>query len=299
MKISIPFLATDIKQLPQKGTSDAIEAVIFNFEDLEKSIWKLVWQNIKLVINEYGSNNVTFHFPVNNSDYIRDPFVEDRLYEALNRASDLGMHGIIVHSNRIRKISEWKDVDLNSERKLVIDKLNKIRSKVSSSTFLALENMPIMDNYGIEIDPLFCFPEDFNILSDCKIGIVWDICHYSITLTNINEVVQKKQNKSYYPNFKIASPKDFVQISDKIVHWHFSGFQGIANPDTKSITKEGVIPSESYLGEAEYELYMNYILDISNNNQHIVFEIQDADYYSRTNIYKMINWFQQRNKVIC
>lgn len=292
MKISIPFLATDIMQLPAEGTSNAVEAVIFNFADLQDENWKIAWENISKAIKKYQAHNVTFHFPVNDSDYCANPFVESRLSESYSRASDLGMHGVVVHSNRIRKIPEWQNVNLKDEREIVASKLAKIVNSKNSNTFLALENMPIMDNYAIEIDPLFCFPEDFSVLNGTGVGVVWDICHYSITRTNITEVLEYKQNKSYYPNFRISALEDFNKIKDQIVHWHFAAFDGVANPDTGSHTKEGVIPSESFLGEGEYEKYLKEIFKICNTNQHIVFEIQDNNYSERVKVYQMINWYK-------
>lgn len=297
MKTSIPFLATDIKQLPKEKSSEAIEAVIFNFKDLQDKRWKTVWKNIAQTVKKYGAQNVTFHFPVNDSDYSKDLFVEGRLYEALSRASDLGMHGVVVHSNKIKKIDEWKSIGLEENRKIVVEKLEKIRSKVMSKTFLALENMPIMDNYSIEIDPLFCFPEDFSALRGSGVGVVWDICHYSITRTNITEVLEGKQNKSYYPNFRISSLQDFKKIQNQIVHWHFSAFDGVANPDTGTHTKEGVIPSESYLGETEYDNYLKEVFSICNEKQHIVFEVQDKNYSKRVKVYQMIDWYKRKRKI--
>ena len=299
MKTSIPFLATDIKQLPRDNSSNAVEAVIFNYEDLENSTWDQVWRNIKFAVKKYGASNVTFHFPVNNSDYVSDRFVEERLYSALNMASDLELRGVVVHSNRIKPIQHWQNIDLVNERSLVVEKLHSVRERAISNTFLALENMPIMDNYGIEIDPLFCFPADFHLLLEINLGIVWDICHYSNTLANIQEVLDEKQNRDYYPNFRVAKPGDFVALGDKISHWHFSAFKGIANPDLKTTTREGVLPSESYFGEEYYKQYLMFMKQVMRINQHIVFEIQEDNYYSRRKVYRMVDWFQKNFDALC
>jgi hypothetical protein len=66
---------------------------------------------------------VSFHFPVNDSDYVADAFVRSRLVEARIRASDLGLAGIVVHSNRIRVFAGWEGHDLPSKRDKVLSTL--------------------------------------------------------------------------------------------------------------------------------------------------------------------------------
>jgi hypothetical protein len=293
VKFSIPFLAKNINQMPLPGKYDnqSVEAVLFNREDLEKPVWDEVWKNIHVAARLYGSENVTFHFPVNNSDYVAETFVADRLKESLARASDLGLNGIVVHSNRIRDIDEWSTLPLAIERTKVIDCLSHIRGQQGlKKTWLALENMPVMDNYGKEIDPLFIYPSDFQELNQTDVKVVWDACHFTNTITNIEQVINRKQNAKYYPNIQQAHYLDFLGIQHQIAHWHFSAFSGICNPDEKTFCKEGVLPSESTLGEDVYRQIMSEILKSAEISQHITFEIQEECYINRMQIIQMLKW---------
>ncbi|MCH9608822.1 MAG: hypothetical protein S4CHLAM45_07340 [Chlamydiales bacterium] len=289
MKFSIPFLAKDETQLIPPGIlgNEAVEAVLFDRADLDD--WEGAWKTIKKATKFYGHENVSFHFPVNDSDYVADPFVAHRLKEALQRATDLGLHGVVVHSNRIRLLEEWPTIDVKNWQQQVADKLIAIRAAVSGNTWLALENMPIMDNYGIEIDPLFVFPSDFHILKETSVGVIWDLCHFTSTLANLQALKAGRQKKEHYPNIQEVDLLDFVEISDQIVHWHFSAFQGVANPQTGEQCKEGVLPSKSELGEEIYATCISKVMQLEKP-AHLVFEIQEDDYSVRTNALEMIRW---------
>jgi hypothetical protein len=292
MKFSIPFLAYNLDQLPLPGTyeNQCVEAIVFNREDLEQPKWELVWKGVKAAIGYYQPENVSFHFPVNHSDYVADPFVKERLIETLERASEFGMAGVVVHSNRVTPFQNWIGVNLETERQKVIDTLVDVRRRSSSQTWLALENMPVMDNYGIEVDPLFVYPEDFKELRKTDVKVVFDICHFSNTQANIRQVLSGEQDRKYYPNVRDVGDFDFLSIVDLIVHWHFSSFLGIANPDTREICKEGVIPSKGSLGESYYREAFQKIVQAADPSGHMVFEIQEKDYKNRLEAGEMLKW---------
>lgn len=268
-----------------------MEAILFNREDLEKPIWDISWKNVEKAGLLYKPENISFHFPVNDSDYVEDTFVSLRLQEALQRATDLGLHGVVVHSNRVRPLNKWKYIDIADWRKQVANKLNQIRELVpEDQTWLALENMPIMDNHGKEIDPLFVFPSDFILLVKSRVKVVWDICHFTNTFANLKQLSTGIQNKEYYPNVKPIKPFDFVEIAKQIVHWHFSSFLGVANPDTGLQCREGILPCCGELDEEIYVECLKHILSVGKPDQHIVFEIQEQDYTRRLNAEKMLQW---------
>ena len=120
------------------------------------------------------------------------------------RACDLGLAGVVVHANRIRPISEWKHLSPLTEREKVVScLLNVINGKdLSSSTWIGLENMPIMDNAGDLIDPSFVFIDDFNLLKGTGVGVTWDMCHYLNTLETVKEVLAGNQPMTDYPNLQ-------------------------------------------------------------------------------------------------
>lgn len=292
MKFSLPFLAYRLDQLPSKEEcgNQCVEAIVFDRKDLEEAQWKLIWKGVQGAVSQYGPQNVTFHFPVNNSDYVADLFVRKRLVEALARASDLGLSGVVVHSNRIGRLKSWEGKNLQEERMRVIEALTEVRSQIPRGTWLALENMPVMDNYGIEIDPLFVYPEDFKVLRQTEVRVVFDVCHFSSTQANLREVVSGRQNPLYYPSIKNGGDLDFLEILDLIVHWHFSAFLGVANPDTEEICKEGVLPSKGSFGEEYYRKVFREISARTSASSHMVFEIQEENYQDRKEAREMLKW---------
>ena len=297
-KISAPFLALDVRQLEtlSQVSIECVEAVIFNREDLEDESWNVVWSNIELARKKYEPKNITFHFPVNNSNYVSDPWVYRRLQEAYARASDLGMNGVVVHSNRVRPIPEWHRIDLAAEREKVIAALNEILVPYSSfeRPWIGLENMPVMDNHGFEIDPIFCFPQDFELLKETDVGITWDICHYTSTLANMEALRFGNHRPCHYPNVRHAKLKDFTMLEDKIVHWHFSAFSGVANPDTDEKCREGVLPMNSTPGESVYDMAAKLMKKMLKPKQKITLEIQEENYVlSRHNFVAMAAWLAE------
>ncbi|MCF6298223.1 MAG: hypothetical protein L3J08_09630 [Flavobacteriaceae bacterium] len=147
-----------------------------------------------------------------------------------------------------------------------------------------------MDNHGIEIDPLFCFPDDFKVLEGTDINITWDICHYSNTLANMMDVLSGKQHRKYYPNIQNAKIEDFTKLNSRISHWHFSAFKGIADPKTGSKCTEGVLPIDSTLGENFYKKCLRLVEGNSSTKRKITLEIQEENYVQRTTVKKMIKW---------
>ena len=294
MKLSIPFLAFKPEQLSRVGTyqNDCVEAIIFNRSDLENATWDKVWEGVSIAAIAYNPSNVTFHFPVNDANYLEDLFVQKRLYEAFARASDLGLHGVVIHSNQIRPILEWANIDLSAEREKVVELLEKISSFSNGQSWLALENMPVMDNFAEEIDPLFIYPKDFELLKGCKTKVTWDVCHYSNTEANIERVLSGQFHRKYYQNIQEISSLDFLKIKEQIVHWHFSAFSGIADPSLSDICKEGVIPAKSTLGDLYYRRVFEKIIETAQENHHMVFEIQETDYSNRIETKGMIEWAQ-------
>lgn len=296
MIFSLPFLATNAAQitpLSMDGPS-AAEAILFDRAALAPESWLTVWDNIGQAVSRYGPSRVTFHFPVNDCDYCDDMFVRQRLTEAYQRASDLGLHGVVVHANRVRPIAEWQKMSVRDQQHIVIDVLSSIRARQDGTTFLALENMPLMDNYGREIDPSFCYPSDFGILEGTAIGIVWDFCHWASTVHYRQLIGTGNHHPQYYPNLKQDNVHDYQMLGDLLTHIHFSAFLGAAEPFRDAVCREGVLPQEGTAHEALYETFMMRVADLScmrgSRPPHIVFEVQEVDYTQRMNGKAMIGW---------
>lgn len=297
LQYSVPFLAFKKDQMPfpdrQIGNT-AAEAILFDRAHLEGEIWETSWKNVADAVKIFGNKNVSFHFPVNESNYCEDTFVHERLVETYKRAGDLGLRGVVAHSNTINLISDWKDLDVSALQKKVADCLNDIVSRNPCESWLALENMPVMDNFVKEIDPLFSFPSDFDILKGTNVSIIWDICHYFNTVSTMKQVLSGEQNPVYYPNIKSEDYYDFAKLNN-IVHWHFSAFNGIPNPDDGTICKEGVLPEEGTLDAGLYEkaiLEMDLYSSKKQDSTCMVFEIEESNYMTRDNARRAIQWVE-------
>ena len=292
MKFGLSFLATDIGQLPRRSADGPtlVEAVIFNRSDLEKASWDIIWKNISMAISEYCAENVTFHFPVNDSDYVNDPFVRSRLSEAHSRACDHGLCGIVVHANRVMPIKLWSSYSVNDERSKVAECLEKISSQnCGSGCWIGLENMPVMDNSGDLIDPTFVFPEDFSILQGGQVKITWDICHFLNTIETCNLVTMGKSPREDFPNFRVTSKDSYLVLIDQIVHWHFSSFLGVPNRRNNEVCQEGVLPWEGTLSEEEY-LNALCLMSSVNSEARCIFEVTEKNYRDRVNGRAMLSW---------
>ena len=294
MNTSLSFLATDSRQLPKPGAygNNAVEAVIFQREHLDDA-WKSAWDNTAKAVSLYGNRFVTFHFPMNDCDFVDNPEIFQRLCEAYRRASDLGLSGLVVHSNKIKTVKEWNRLDIVEERLKVVDALMKVCSKVETKgTWLGLENMPLIGNEGYELDPLFCFAEDFKVLPD-EISIVWDVCH-AVSSIMYTKLLDESSDFSGL-RLRPARPKDFdFKIAlPSIRHWHFASFRGVNNPVRGTSCFEGVLPSEGTPDPKIFEDILGIIKSSSATDTNVNFEVQENDYSNRRRGPEIIEWAKQ------
>lgn len=292
MNLSLSFLANDITQLPMPGKygNTGVEAVLFDRDHLKKEYWELGWKNVREAARLYGSKNVTYHFPVNESDYVQDAYVRQKLFDAYMRACDLGLAGLVVHSNRIRECGTWRKFDPFAERNRVTELLSRIRAAdESSATWLGLENMPIVGNFGLETDPLFAFADDFKNTPP-NVGVVWDVCHAMSSLAYIAAF-----QKGLLPKTVIARFDDFLSfdpsiLNNRIVHWHFAAHKGLNNPDANTVCIEGVLPTEGDLESGIYESAMRKIAQTTGTMRTVNFEVREEDYQNRWRGPAIIDW---------
>ncbi|MDR3179666.1 MAG: sugar phosphate isomerase/epimerase [Holosporaceae bacterium] len=278
-KISLPFLSFVREQIPFREKllgNQCTEAIMFNAQDLFGSHWEMTWKNIAEATYYFSPSNVTFHFPVNNSNYCDDRVILDKLKESYQRACDLGLAGIVVHSNCIRDIGDWSEVSLPDLRKRVADTLHQVKNSVENSqnTWLSLENMIIMDNFGKEIDPLFLYADDFQVLDE-SIGVVLDLCHFFYTVTVSHMLLDGRLDKKHYPNVRPCAYGDIKKFKS-IRHCHFAAFRGIAIPFTEQHCREGMLPEEGDIDENLYYEALSYLN--KKFSGHLVLEIQEDDY---------------------
>lgn len=291
MRTSLSFLGYDRGQLPELGRygNEAVEAVLFSSDHLVTELWQATWTNIETAIAQYGADNVTFHFPMNESDYVEDDFIYRRLVESYQRASDLDLAGVIVHSNRIRPAVEWQRFDQAAERTQIGELLATLReTNSSSSTWLALENMPSVGNYGDEIDPLYVCPTDFDTLPS-NVGIVWDVCHALCSLQYAQAHEDGQLSDSIYLRPHAGIFNNFGSIGERVVHWHFASSKGLNIPLLGTTCSEGMLPEEGDMPELVYADQIRAIQAVGSTAA-VNFEVQENDYSQRSRGPAIIAW---------
>lgn len=264
------------------------EAILFSRNDLNDDMWALAWNNIAYVAKVLGGNNVSFHFPMDDCDYVNDEFVKQRLVEALIFANKLGINVVVVHPNLRFEINEWKNINRTNLKNKLFKAIKEIKRLANVNVNLCLENMPPIGNKYDDVDSAILFPEDI----DKDILYTWDICHYF----NVVKTLDVANNDNRWDNF-LSKPKNeinyetFFDYKNNIKHYHFSAFKDIANPFAQKFCQEGVLPTESVVDEMHYIQAMQFIYNDSvKNNKTIIFEISESNYIERKNIFKMLDW---------
>lgn len=291
MKFGLSYLATSKEQLEAVLNSSArcIEGVIFDRSDLQDDRWKRVWNVMERAAQSVERKRLSFHFPVNHSDYVSDSWIRMRLEEAYQRVCDLGIAGVVIHANRIRSIEEWQRLNPSDDRARVIEALSAVKSRGSGS-WLALENMPLMDNDLREIDPTFVFPKDFKDLHGTGVSVVWDVCHYFNSVATVRAVNEGAMPREIFPNFnETPGLLGFAALGEQIAHWHFSAFEGIPNTILGTRSTEGHLPWTGTWCETPYRealKAMSTLLDDST----CIFEVRESDYTKRDNGNAAIEW---------
>lgn len=280
------FYALDLKQVSDlllKSFGKA-EAILFSEQDLQDSSWEKVWTNISKIVDILGGDNVSFHFPMDNCDYINSDFIKNRLIDAIDRANNLGIKKIVIHPNLRYKISEWQYIDRLKMQKTLYNFINSVDS---NQVTLCLENMPPIGNKFDDADSCILFASDIS----SSINYTWDICHY-FNVVKTMEIAKNNNNwNNILADIQICDYLDFTNYLKNIAHYHFSAFEKIADPFKNEICQEGVLPFESCVSEQLYIDALKIIYaDALKNNKSIIFEISEKDYYHRDNIIKMLDW---------
>ena len=283
------FYALDERQ----ATDDLIwsfgkaEAILFSSKDLENSKWKIVWENIGKICNKMGSENVSFHFPMDDCNYVNNQNIKEKLVDALNKANDLEIKKIVVHPNMRYKIKEWQYIDRNKMQQLLYKTILEITKNTKTNTILCLENMPPIGNRYDDGDSAILFMEDF----DKQINYTFDICHYFNVVKTMEKTKQKENWKEVLAEIRQCDYFDFINKLDNIKHFHFSAFEDIANPFNNQVCIEGVLPNQSVVDEQIYADAMKLIYnDAIKNDKSIIFEISEENYYNRKQIHRMLAW---------
>ena len=229
---------------------------------------------------------------MNECNYVDSPGILSQLGDSFKKASDLGLRGVVVHSNLVKPSHEWDEADLKQDQERVISALLSIKNQsLSNTTWLGLENMPLVGNDGLDTDPLFCTADDLMTLPG-EIGVVWDVCHASASEHFIQLNADGKLPDKLMCRSLESNQLDMSKIAYKIVHCHFAAFTGY-NDLKDNVCTEGVLPSEGDIGEAFYATTLQDINSISSDVV-INFEVQEQDYVHRARGPQIIRWAQDQ-----
>lgn len=283
------FYALDINQASNDlmWNFGKAEAILFSIDDLENKNWELAWKNIEEISKKIGSENVSFHFPMDDCNYYKDSFVKYRLINAMDRAESLGIKKIVIHPNIRYEIKEWQYIDRKKMKKVLYDTISQISNNKKYNTILCLENMPPIGNGYNDTDSAILFIDDFVE----GINYTLDICHYFNVVKTMKEARNKECWKNILAEIKKCDYFDFIKKLELIKHFHFSAFNHIADPFKGQYCNEGLLPNNSIVNEKYYKKAMKIIYDdAAKNDKSIIFEISDSDYSNRKNIFDMLAW---------
>ncbi|GAA3086037.1 hypothetical protein GCM10017562_65090 [Streptomyces roseofulvus] len=292
--LAIPFLACEPEQYDPAWADEGFgtEASLFDRADLlDPDSWATVRRTVRSVAGARRHPSFTFHFPVNDCDYVADPVVRDRLWEAVDMVADNELDGLVLHSNRVRTTEQWRELDLRAERDRFAEFVQELGRRVAGERFwIGLENMPLMGNDATDFDPLLVFPQDVAGLCSDNIGLTWDFCHYSYSVHIAGLLAQGlvPDSSDYVPVPDGVGHLDFTTIDDLIVHHHFSAFLGQAVRGGEQCI-EGVAPWESTLPERVYADAFAAIAR-SARARTVTLEIREEDYRRRTKVFEVARW---------
>jgi hypothetical protein len=288
IKLSVPFLLTNDKQLPKKLIKKYdlwLEANVFDSNQLislvEKNKFSKLLKKAKLIGNVHS-----FHFPVENADYMESKIVKNLLFETIRIIGVNKIPYLVLHSNHIRPMGKFDHKKLPHIRKRYFDFYKSLGEFAQSqNVIVCIENLPIIGNMGDDFDSVFVFPKDFNNLPKNGIRIVWDLGHWAYTC-NIFKTVSKtiKSLPKSTPIFP-----DFIKLKKNISHFHFSSFKKL----NSLMCREGIVPRDGDFNEDELVKCCK-IINKWPQEIGMTLEIQEKDYRKRINLIKTIKWFDSK-----
>lgn len=293
MILSIPFLASRLEQFSPTAVEAGfgVEASVFDRHDLiDTETWRCIRNNTQWIAREYSPSSYTFHFPVNDCNYVKDPVVRQRLWECLDLVEACKMDGMVLHSNLVYPTDDWVKLDVSRKRDEYLMFLEELRSRVAGrNLWIGLENMPIHGNDATELDPLLVYPRDFEGMVGGNIGVTWDFCHFSYSV-HVSQLILSGAfgERDEYPRLQSARYHDFLALGDAIVHYHFSAFRGLASRRLGTKCIEGVAPWEGDLEEAVYS--EAFALLCSTSVKAVTLEIREHDYCNRNAVQEVARW---------
>ncbi|OGN29956.1 MAG: hypothetical protein A3A33_01380 [Candidatus Yanofskybacteria bacterium RIFCSPLOWO2_01_FULL_49_25] len=291
IKLVIPFLLTDYKQIPPQLLNGGyyLEGDVFDTQQLiDRGDRLRIEKNISYLVSTYPNQLINMHFPNEHADYLSSRHLKKLLIEFLALGAQYGVQRIILHANCIRPLISFDGQNLNKLRDkyvLLYETLNHEAEKQNIQ--ICIENMPLIGNEGNDFDSIFVFPSDFKKIKYSHIKINWDIGHWAYTLYMLNLI------SSIHPTIQTPPDvlDDFFKLKDSITNMHFSSFRGVAFPKT-GLCKEGYHPRKGDFEEKALQSLMRRI-HAWKKEIPVTLEIQDTDYHNRQELLETVNWFKK------
>jgi hypothetical protein len=293
MILSIPFLASAPEQFdprwPEQGFG--VEASLFDRIDVvDPDRWETVCRTVREIARRHRPESFTFHSPVNDCDTTPAPLSAARRRAALDLVAECELDGMVLHSNRIRTVEQWRGLRLADEREIFAERVHRLGEQVAGAPFwIGLENMPITGNDAAELDPLLVFPADYAGLTGGNVGVTWDHCHFSYSCHVAGLLATGAlAGAEDYPNVRRSDPLAFESLSDAVVHHHFSAFRGVADRAGGRCV-EGVPPWAATVPEEVYATVFR-ALARSTRARAVTLEIREDDYTRRRDVFAVARW---------
>lgn len=295
MILSIPFLASDARQF-DPGWVDrgcGVEASLFDRADLDDPrVWDGVRATVRGIARDVRPRAFTFHFPVNDCDYVAEPAVRRRLLQAIDLVAECGLDGLVLHTNRTRTVEWWRRADLAAEADRFATYIDGIRELIAGAPFwVGLENVPVVGNDAADADPLLVYASDAARWAGGNVGVTLDYCHYSYSTHVASRCASGLADATeLYVRTVDEGPLGFLPVLPLTVHHHFSAFRGLATRAGGRCV-EGVPPWAGTLPESVYEQAFRAIA--ASGARVTTLEIREEDYLARRSVFEVIRWCER------
>jgi hypothetical protein len=294
MNLSIPFLATDPAQYKESWAElgFGVEADVFDMSDLlDSDSWRRIWRTVKKIADSRTRpRSFTFHFPVNDADYVHNPRVARRLYQALDYVEEYGLNGLVLHTNQVSSVFDKPYQSRNGGRYDVKRFLDNLANKYAQKQFwIGIENVPVVGNDGTDCDPYFIAPEDVPEILPANIGITWDFCHYSYSVYLVGSTPQSPKVYSDLLPRRDLDYFDFLKLGTQIKHFHFGAFEHLPIARGLPRCEEGLAPWAGTLPESVYKKAIQLIAT-EFPWAFTTLEIRETDYRDRRIVFEVARW---------
>jgi sugar phosphate isomerase/epimerase len=279
------------EQIDERWVSEGwgLEAYVFDGHDLADSQNWLALQRSLYRARQLGVSALSMHFPTDHADWVGDP----EMFAALLRFCDLAAahqaDGVVLHANQFVAQSDWMGYDLAGARSNVVEQVAELTDWLRGyPLWIGIENLPLIGSQGIDYDPIFVYPNDFNALAEIGsplLGVTWDLCHWAVTHSTESSIAQLQRRRNDFTMLDLPALP--------IRHLHFGSYYGHAMPFWTGHCFEGATPQR---GEAEPTLLaaaLRHAIDAADpaaGRLGVVFEVQEADYQARSSCWETLQW---------